>query len=89
VTATLLQIAARTDDAGEAYRVPLLIKKIAEAEERRAGARGRGDPSAACLASEPDTIRQGLTLVTHSAGGTAVFAGSSVDAAASPEPPRT
>jgi penicillin-binding protein 2 len=86
VTVTPLQIANAysTIAGGGVLRKPLLIKKIAEA-----GGAAAQEFQAEVIHPLPvsagnlDIIRQGLTMVTHSAGGTSyqVFAGSSVDAA--------
>jgi penicillin-binding protein 2 len=70
--------------AGGALRKPLLIKAIGEP-----GGAAREELSAELIRQLPvspgtlDTIKQGLTMVTHSPGGTSyqVFAGASVDAA--------
>ncbi|HEU4759699.1 MAG TPA: penicillin-binding protein 2, partial [Dehalococcoidia bacterium] len=69
---------------GGVLRKPLLVKKIAEpggavAQEFTAEQINALPVSSSTL----DTIREGLSLVTHSAGGTSyqVFAGASVDAA--------
>jgi penicillin-binding protein 2 len=70
--------------AGGALRKPLLIKAISEA-----GGAAAQEFHAETVRQLPisvgtlETIKQGLTLVTHSPGGTSyqVFAGSSIDAA--------
>ncbi len=86
VLATPLQIANMYSAiaGGGVLRKPLLVKSIAEpggavSQEFQAEQINPLPASVGTL----DTIREGLTLVTHSAGGTSyqVFAGSSVDAA--------